>query len=106
VHTENSRVLATVQAFRAADLTEAGRLFCESHASLRDDYEVSVPEVDALTDIVLRVPGTYGARLTGGGFGGSIVALADAEGARRIAAAAVESYERATGQHARIMVPA
>jgi galactokinase len=106
VHTENSRVLATVQAFRAADLTEAGRLFCESHASLRDDYEVSVPEVDALTDIVSRVPGTYGARLTGGGFGGSIVALADAEGARRIAAAAVESYERATGQHARIMVPA
>jgi galactokinase len=105
VYTENKRVLATVRAFGAGDLSEAGRLFDESHASLRDDYEVSVPEVDALTEAVAGTRGAYGARLTGGGFGGSIVALADAGDASRIAEAAVESYRRTTGQRARIMVP-
>jgi galactokinase len=106
VLTENARVRATVAALRAGDVAEAGRLFIESHASLRDDYEVSVVEVDILAEIAGRARGAYGARLTGGGFGGSVVALVDAADANRVARETAEAYQRATGQEARIMVPA
>jgi galactokinase len=106
VSTENARVRATVEALRTADVAQAGRLFIESHASMRDDYAVSVPEIDALVEIVSALPGSYGARLTGGGFGGSVVALTEARAATRIAAEAVEAYRRSTGQQARVMVPA
>jgi len=54
-------------------------LMVESHASLRDDYEVSTPEMDAAVEAALAIPGVYGARLTGGGFGGCIVILASSE---------------------------
>jgi len=106
VLTENNRVLATVEALRDGDLGGAGRLFVESHASLRDDYEVSVPEVDVLAQSLATLEGSYGARITGGGFGGSVVALTDAGDASRIAEQAAETYRRATGIQARIMVPA
>ena len=106
VLTENNRVLATVEALGDGDLEEAGRLFVESHASLRDDYEVSVSEVDTLAQALSSLRGSYGARITGGGFGGSVVALTDAGEASRIADQAVEAYRRATGMQARIMVPA
>ena len=76
VVTENARVLDAAAALRAGDLTTLGRLFAESHASMRDDYEVSAPEVDLLVDIATAEEGILGARLTGGGFGGSIVAVA------------------------------
>jgi galactokinase len=105
VLTENARVLATVAAFETGDLAEAGRLFVESHASLRDDYQVSVPEVDRLAEIMTSARGAYGARLTGGGFGGSVVALSDAGEVDRIASAAVEAYRAATGLEARVIVP-
>src|SRR4029077_8615974 len=98
--------LATVEALGEADLEAAGRLFVESHASLRDDYEVSVPEVDTLAQALAGLRGSYGARITGGGFGGSVVARTDAGEASRIAEQAVEAYKRATGMQARIMVPA
>jgi galactokinase len=74
VLTENARVLATVQAMEANDAERIGRLMLESHASQRDDFEVSIPEIDALVAAAMR-HGAVGARLTGGGFGGSIVAL-------------------------------
>jgi galactokinase len=106
VLTENARVWATAAALRAGDLAAAGRLFLESHASLRDDYEVSVPEVDTLVELTAGLRGVYGARLTGGGFGGSVVALTAAGAAHRIAADAAQAYHRATGQVPRIMVPA
>ena len=106
VVTENNRVLATVEALGGGDLGDAGRLFVQSHASLRDDYEVSVSEVDALAQALSSLRGSYGARITGGGFGGSVVALTDAGDASRIADQAVEAYRRATGMQARIMVPA
>ncbi|MFL5454523.1 MAG: galactokinase [Myxococcales bacterium] len=77
VVTEDARVIDTVAALRAGDLRRAGGLFDESHASLRDDFEVSLPEIDRLVEIARQASGVYGARLTGGGFGGSIVALAD-----------------------------
>ena len=76
VVTENERVLAAVAALRQAMLARLGALFDASHASMRDDYEVSTPEIDVLVDCARTEPDVYGARLTGGGFGGAIVAIA------------------------------
>jgi galactokinase len=84
VVTENARVLAAADALAAADLAELGRLMLESHTSLRDDYEVSTPELDALVDALVAA-GAAGARLTGAGFGGCVVAVAPANEAGRIA---------------------
>ncbi len=74
VVTENQRVLDGVAALRAGDIVRFGALMNDSHRSQRDDYEVSIPEIDALAESAQR-HGAIGARLTGGGFGGSIVAL-------------------------------
>ena len=75
VVTENERVLAAVEAIRTRNFSEAGRLMYLSHESLRDDYEVSSPELDILVDAALRLPGVLGARMTGGGFGGCTINL-------------------------------
>jgi galactokinase len=72
---ENDRVLKFVSACRRRDLTEMGRLFVESHQSLRDDYEVSCAELDFLVETATSLPGVFGARMTGGGFGGCTVNL-------------------------------
>jgi len=85
VVTEIARVRAAVDALRAGDLAEVGRLFDASHASLRDDYEVSCDELDVSVEAA-RSAGALGARMTGGGFGGSSIALLPAgsvDGARR-----------------------
>jgi galactokinase len=74
VVTENARVDETVQALAARDLQKVGELLDASHASLRDDYEASVPEVEA-TVRALKEGGAAGARMVGGGFGGSVLAL-------------------------------
>ena len=103
---ENQRVLAAVTALRGARLREAGELFNASHRSLRDLFDVSIPAIDRLVAIAAGMPGAYGARLTGGGFGGSIVVLCDALRAREIADAAVEEYGRTSGHQARALVPA
>lgn len=78
VETENARVLELVDALARGDLAHAGRVMTASHASLRDDYEVSTPELDRVVEDALAA-GAYGARLVGGGFGGSVLALTDAE---------------------------
>ncbi len=78
VVTENGRVLAFAGSLASGDLVEAGRLMAASHASLRDDFEVSTPALDRVVERLSSTPGVYGARLTGGGFGGCAVALADA----------------------------
>jgi galactokinase len=75
VVSENARVEQFVAACRAGDLSTAGRLLYASHASLRDDYEVSCPELDFLVEAARPLEGVIGARLTGGGFGGSTVNL-------------------------------
>src|SRR6266545_2456442 len=80
VKTENDRVRAMVAALEDHDLQTLGELFAASHASLRDDYEVSTPTLDRVVEAALEA-GALGARLTGGGFGGSIVALAERDGA-------------------------
>ncbi len=72
---ENERVTAFAAALTDGDLAGAGVLMAASHASLRDDFEVSTPTLDALVSRLTAVPGVYGARLTGAGFGGCVVAL-------------------------------
>ena len=78
VVSENERVLAFVDALRAGDVGRCGELMCESHASLRDDFRVSIPELDALVERLVT-GGALGARLTGAGFGGCVVALVPSE---------------------------
>jgi galactokinase len=77
VITENARVRSAAAAAEAGDAATFGRLMDESHASLRDDFAVSIPELDHLVERLRTVPGVHGARLTGAGFGGCAVALAD-----------------------------
>lgn len=79
VVTENRRVLEFADCLWMGDLAGAGRLMAASHASLASDFEVSTPALDALVAELSAVPGVYGARLTGAGFGGCVVALADAD---------------------------
>ena len=96
VVSENERVLATVEALRRGDLAEVGRLMNASHASLRDDYLVSSPALDAMVDAMGSVEGCYGARLTGAGFGGCAVALVKPGHEQAIADAVYEQYPKVT----------
>ena len=86
VVTENARVLATVELLRAGRLAEIGPLLTASHASLRDDFEVSAPELDTAVAAALST-GALGARMTGGGFGGSAIALSPAARSAAVARA-------------------
>ena len=96
VVTENARVLAMASALTEGDGVAAGALMGESHASLAVDFEVSTPALDALAGRLAATPGVHGARLTGAGFGGCVVALAEPDavvGGRRLRAAAGASVE-------------
>jgi galactokinase len=75
VVSENQRVRDCAAALKAGDLEEAGALMTASHISLRDDYEVSTPVLDQAVAALDAAPGVYGARLTGAGFGGCVIAL-------------------------------
>jgi len=105
VVTENARVLAAVAALGRGDLPEVGRLFLASHASMRDDFDVSRPEIDALVARAAATSGVYGARLTGGGFGGAIVALADPAAVRTAADVIVRAQNAEFPHAARVLVP-
>src|SRR5439155_20253737 len=105
VVSENERVLQTVTALQAGDLDRIGDLFYASHASLRDDYQVSVAELDLLVELARREPGIYGARLTCGGFGGSVVMLARAEAARTSGERIARDYARQSGCQPTLLVP-
>jgi galactokinase len=105
VVTEHRRVAATVEALRMGNVERAGQLFLASHASQRDDFHVSVPEVDCLVDLAWEDADVYGARLTGGGFGGAVVALVRPGTGRHVAARVTAGYARATGRSASIIVP-
>lgn len=101
VFTENARVL---QAARMPDATSFGQLMNASHASLRDDYEVSTPELDLLVYLLQAHPGVFGARLTGAGFGGACVALCKADQVEVVADAVLAQYN-AAGHRGRQLVP-
>jgi galactokinase len=92
---ENERVLETVAALERDDLTAVGRLMDASHVSLRDDYEVSSPALDAMVEAMRSAPGCYGARLTGAGFGGCAVALVRPGQEQAVADAIYEKYPKA-----------
>ncbi len=94
---ENERVLKSVAALRAGDLDAFGQLMNESHASLRDDYEVSCPELDIMAEAAWKVDGVYGSRMTGAGFGGCTVSLVDEEAIEDFRAQVAAAYEEATG---------
>jgi galactokinase len=96
VISENERVLQTVEAFRRNDLVTVGRLMNASHDSLRDDYAVSSAALDAMVEAMRSVEGCYGARLTGAGFGGCAVALAEPGAEQAVADAIFEHYPKAT----------
>ena len=104
--TEDARVLQAVAALRANDPAQVGELFYASHASMRDDYEVSVPQVDALVEIASTERDVYGARLTGGGFGGSVVILAKRGCGRAVADRVAERYRNECSDPPTILLPA
>jgi galactokinase len=95
---ENDRVLEAVRAFQTGNLDRLGKLMYESHMSLRDDFEVSTPELDAIVDIAATCEGVYGARMTGAGFGGSAIALVDAARGEAVGACVSAKYQRRTGK--------
>ncbi len=105
VLSENERVLRTVDALANEDVAELGALFAASHASMRNDFEISVPEIDLLVELGRSCEGVVAARLTGGGFGGSVVMLAErgkgVSAARNIA----EQYAQKSGRDPTILLP-
>ncbi len=101
---ENERVRLTIDAFAAGDLREVGRLFAASHESLRDDFEVSSPELDALVEIARATPGVTAARMTGAGFGGCTVNLVEREAAELLRAAVLDEYPARTGLRPAVFV--
>jgi galactokinase len=106
VVSENDRVNGFAAAARAGDWPTAGRLMRESHASLRDDFEVSCPELDRICDAVERLDGVFGCRMTGGGFGGCAVALIDGSRASGIEAAARAACHTALGHEPNLFLTA
>lgn len=97
VLTENRRVLAARDVLGRRDLAALGRLLDESHASLRDDFEVTGEALDAMVEGARGIPGCLGARMTGAGFGGCAIALVRAESAEAFLPAALAAYRRRTG---------
>ena len=97
VVSENERVLESVAALERGDLGRFGKLMVASHCSLRDDYQVSCPELDLLVELAMAAPGVYGSRLTGAGFGGCTVSLVARDEAAAFAQQVAEGYQAATG---------
>ena len=97
VVTENQRVLAATEALKTANWSTLGELLFESHHSLRDDYEVSCEELDVLVELAQAQDDVFGARMTGGGFGGCIVALVDREALSSVATSISQGYVQRVG---------
>jgi galactokinase len=95
--TEDARVEAFVAAAAAGDLARMGKLMVESHASLRDDYEVSCAELDFLVEAALGIEGVLGSRMTGGGFGGCTVTMLRPESAHSFRETIAQRYQARFG---------
>jgi len=104
VVSENARVGQAVTAMRSGDTDRLKTLMAASHASLRDDYEVSCPELDILVELALALPYRHGARLTGAGFGGSTVNLVEADAIEPFSETIVSGYRQRSGRVAEIHV--
>lgn len=96
VVSENERVLASVDALKRGDITRFGQLMNESHDSLRDDYDVSCYELNVMVDAARSLPGTYGSRMTGAGFGGCTVSLVASDAVTGFIQHVGETYQKAT----------
>lgn len=97
VVTENMRTLRAAAALEAGDVAECGRMMDLSHQSLRDDYEVSCPELDLMVELARDLPGVFGSRMMGGGFGGCTISLVDEDHAEEFSMAIARGYENAVG---------
>ncbi|MBN2023955.1 MAG: galactokinase [Pirellulales bacterium] len=97
VVTENERTLRAAEAMQREDLTSLGQLLNNSHESLRDDFEVSCPALDAMVEAAQAHPSCHGARMTGAGFGGCAVAVIDAAGSDDFTRTVAAQYQLATG---------
>jgi galactokinase len=93
---ENERVISAASALFAGEIATVGRLVNASHASLRDDFDVTCSETDLLADIAAHTEGVHGARQMGGGFGGAVLALVDADAVKAAAREIVARYRRET----------
>jgi galactokinase len=99
---ENARVLAAVEALEVGDQAQVGRLFAASHASMRDLFGISSPELGALVEIARSTPGVIGARLTGAGFGGCTINLVRREAVDSLRDAVLREYPARTGLAPRV----
>jgi len=97
VTTENERTIQAKEELERGDWKQVGELMNASHASMRDDYEVSCEEIDVLVDIAQNFPGVYGSRLTGGGFGGCTVTLVAEDSAEDLMTHMKSEYKKTTG---------
>ena len=104
VVTENDRVVRAVVALSAGDLGEFGTLMTESHSSLRLDFESSTPELDAIVEVANLLPGCFGARVTGAGFGGCAIAAVASEFTDQFEVSLLDDYRRRTGLEAQTFV--
>ncbi len=102
VVTEDERVVAAAAALRGGDFEKFGRIMHDAHISMRDNYAASCLETDLLVELAARQPGCFGARITGGGFGGCTINLVDAEHADNFVRNVRAGYEEATGIQAEI----
>ena len=100
--TENARVLAAERALLSGDFAACGRAMNASHASMRDDFEITCREVDFLADLAQSTEGVYGSRMTGGGFGGCTVSLVEADAVERVSRILVEAYRIGIGLEAEV----
>jgi galactokinase len=101
---ENGRVLDAAEALRAGDLSQLGKLMYDSHLSLKSAYEVSCPELDLIVDICAEADGVVGARMTGAGFGGCAICLAEKGAAPSVIARLEKEYPRVTGKNPAVYV--
>jgi galactokinase len=101
---ENARVLEAGEALKHRNLERFGQLMGESHASLRDDFQVSCHELDVMVELAAGIKGVYGARMTGGGFGGCTINLVGHEHVEAFRAAISDGYERAIGKRPEVYV--
>lgn len=104
VVTENDRAVRSAAVLEAGDVAAFGKLMNESHVSLRDDYEVSIPDMDTLVAAAQAVPGCYGSRLTGAGFGGCTVSLVANDAVERFKQEVGAAFQAATGRNTTIYV--
>jgi galactokinase len=104
VVTENQRTLDSVEALTRGDLAAFGRWMNESHASMRDWFEITTRDIDTLVEIQQGAPGCFGARMTGGGFGGCTVALASQEAAPALVETIKTQYPARTGKTPQVYI--